>query len=286
MSWLAPLRGFIGDLHARIRDDNIFNGAAALAYYFTLAIFPAFIVLTTLIAYLPIAHVDEAIMDMLKQALPQSASQMFSGVVEQVTSERRGGLLSLSIVGTMWAMSSGMYGLMQQLNVTYEAPEARGFVKGRATALALSVLFLVLVIGASSLVVMGGMIQQWLGDRFGFSDALLAFFASLRWLIIVASLVVGFSLVYRLGPNVRRRVRWISPGSVVGVALLMAGSLAFSLYASHFGNYDAIYGSIGAVILLMLWLYVAALAILLGSEIDELLARRKRGSDGAGARAA
>ncbi len=273
MPRLSSLRGLPGALLQRTRDGQVFNGAAALAYYFTLAIFPAFIVLTTLIAYVPVAHLDDAIMEMLRQALPASASEMFAGVVRQVTSERRGGLLSLSILGTLWAMSSGMYGLMQQLNLTYGAREARGFVRARATALGLSLLFLVLVIGASALVVMGGVIQQWLGDRFGVSETLLTLFATLRWVIIVLGLVLGFSLVYRLGPNVQRHARWISPGGVAGVLLLIASSLGLSLYASHFGNYDAVYGSIGAVILLMLWLYLAALAILLGAEVDMAVGR-------------
>lgn len=275
MSSVANIRGFLNELFARIRDDQIFNGAAALAFYFTLAIFPTFVVLMALIAYLPIEHVGDAIMDLLRQALPGEAAQMFTGVVDQVTRQRRGGLLSLSIAGTLWAMSTGMYGLMQQLNVTTRAPEARGMLHARATALGLSLLFLVLVIGASTLVVLGGVIQDWLGARFGFSTALLTAFAAMRWVIIVSALALGFSLLYWLGPNVKRPLRWITPGSVTGVAVLVAGSLAFATYVAHFGNYNAVYGGIGAVILLMLWLNVVGLAILLGSEIDALVDGRR-----------
>ena len=144
-------------------------------------------------------------------------------------------------------------------------------IRGRATALALSLLFGVLVLGAFSLVVIGGMIENWLADRLGFSGLLLTLFAVFRWTVIVLALLLGFAVIYYYGPNVEQRFRFITPGSVVGVALLIAASLGFSVYTSNFGDYDATYGSIGAVIILMLWLYIAGLVILVGSEINALL---------------
>jgi membrane protein len=284
-----PPRRFAADFRRKLKEDNVFNGAAALAFYLTLAVFPATILTMALIPYLPIERVDLAVMDLLRQALPARAAEMFTGVVEEVARERRGGLLSFGLVATLWAASSGMYAIMRQLNVTYEVPEGRPFLRARATALGLSLLFVVLVLGSLSLVVLGGVIQDWIGTRWGFSGPLLGFFAVFRWVVIGLALVLAFALTYRLAPNTGERFRLLTPGSVVAAALLAAASLALSFYVRHFADYDATYGSIGAVIVLMLWLYIAGLVTLVGSVIDVLLRRYaaprpRTGRDGAGAR--
>jgi membrane protein len=267
----VSLKQFLVELNQEISEDNVFNGAAALGYYLTLAIFPTMILLMTIIPYLPIDRVDEAIMDLLGQALPDEAFDMVAGVVSEVTSDRRGGLLSFSLLGTLWAVSTGMYAVMQQLNITYDVKEARSFIRARATALILSLLFGLLVVGAFSLIVLGGVIQDWIGTQFGFTGALLTFFAVFRWVVIVAALLLGFAMIYRYGPNVEQKFSFITPGSVFGVALLIVVSLGFAIYTRNFADYSATYGSIGAVIILMLWLYIAGLVILVGSEINALL---------------
>lgn len=262
---------FFKTLGQEISDDNISNGAAALAYYLTLAIFPALILLMSIVPFLPIPHVDRAIMDLLGEALPKEAYDMVSGVISEVTRNKSGGLLSFGLLATLWAASAGMYAIMQQLNITYDVKEGRGFIRARGTALVLSALFALLVLGAFSLIVLGGTIQDWIGAQFGFSNALLDFFAGFRWVMIVFALLLGFALIYRYAPDVEQKFVFITPGSVLGVTLLILASLGISYYTGHFANYTATYGSIGAVIILMLWLYVAGLVILLGSEINALI---------------
>ncbi len=267
VSW----KQFGHDLKREISDDNVFNGAAALGYFLTLAMFPALIITISVLPYLPIANVDQAIMDLLRQVLPAESGKLVSGIVQDVTSQRRGGLLSFSALATLWAATSGMYAIMQQLNITYDVKEARSFVKGRAVAVGLSLMFGVLVIGALSLVVLGGVIQDWIGSNWGFSSVLLTFFAVLRWVLIIAALLLGFALTYRLGPNLEQKFKFVTPGSVLGVTLLIAASLGFAFYVQNFGSYSATYGSIGAMIILMLWLYIAGLVLLLGSEVNALV---------------
>jgi membrane protein len=262
---------FAKELYQETSEDDIFNGAAALGYYLTLAIFPAMIFLMAVIPYLPIANVDQAIMDLLRQALPASAADMFEGVVNEITSQQRGGLLSFGLLATLWASSAGMYAIMQQLNITYDVKESRGFVKARLTAILLSVLFTVLVLGGFSLIVLGGQLQEWLSARFGLSDALLMAFVVFRWVMIVLGLLLAFALIYYLAPDVKQRFVFITAGSVVGVTVLAIASIGFAFYAQNFGDYSATYGSIGAVIILMLWLYIAGLSILIGSEINSLV---------------
>jgi membrane protein len=271
MIYGVSAKKFVHDLYQETNDDDVYNGAAALGFYLTLAIFPAIIAMMNVIPYLPIARVDEAIMDLLGQALPDEASVLVAGVVDQVLSEQRGGLLSFSLLATLWAASTGMYAIMQHLNIAYDVKERRSFIRARATALVLSLLFGALVLGAFSLIVLGGIVQDWIGNQFGFTSALLAFFAVFRWVIIVLALLLAFAIVYHHAPNVERSFKLVTPGSIFAVAMLIFTSLVFSFYTKNFADYNAAYGSIGAVVILMLWLYMAGLVTLVGSEINALL---------------
>lgn len=273
----AASKQFLKELYQETMDDDILNGAAVLGFYLMLAIFPAMIFVLAVIPYLPIANVDQAIMELLRQALPASAAEMFTGVVQEVTQEQRGGLLSFGLLAALWATSSGMYAIMQQLNITYGVKEGRGFLRSRLVAISLSLLFVVLVLGGVSLIVLGGQLQAWLSSRFGLEGVLLALFTLFRWGMILAALLLAFSLIYYMAPNVRQRYRFITAGSVVGVAVLLVASLAFAWYTQSIGNYAATYGSVGAVIVLMMWLFIAGLAILFGSEINMLIERRASG---------
>jgi membrane protein len=262
---------FVKELWAEMQEDNVFNGAAALAYYLMLSIFPGAIFLLTLLPYLPTADLQKAIMDLLHQAMPEQAANLFEGVVKNVMVQKKGGLLTFGVLFTLWSASTGLYAVMQQLNITYDVKEGRPFWKVRGTAVLLMLLFVILVVGAFILIVGGGMIQDQLTAWIGTRGEVLAFFAVLRWLIIACFILLGFALVYYLGPDVEQTFKFVTPGSVIGLILLVISSLAFSFYIGNFGNYSATYGGLGAVIILMLWLYIAGLVLLIGSEINALL---------------
>lgn len=269
---MAPTQ-FVRSVYRQMKGHNAFDGAAVLAFYLTLAIFPATIALLAVTPYLPIARVDQALMDLMHEALPTSADDMFAGVVQQVTGERRGGLLTLGVAAAYWSASNGMYAIMRQLNVAFDVKERRPFLRARGTALLLSLLFGVLVLAGFSLIVLGGVIQSWIGDRLGFSPVLLDFFIVFRWIVIVLALLLAISATYYLAPNRKEPFRLVTPGSAAATLLLIVASYGFSLYTSHFGNYSNVYGSIGAMVLLMLWLYIAGLVVLAGAEIDEVLGK-------------
>lgn len=271
-----PVHRFLLALYKESSEDRIAEGAAVLAFYLTLAIFPTMILIMAVIPYLPVHEVDRAIMDLLGQAMPPEAAGMFTDVVSEVTSEQRGGLLSFGILGTLWATSTGMYAVMKQLNIAYDVPQPRSFVRARLVAMGLSMLFVGVVLVAFSLIVLGGVLQDWMAVRVGFRQALLWFFAALRWVIILVTLLGAFALTYYVAPNRRQRLAWVMPGSVVGAGVLIAASLGFSWYVRNFADYSAVYGSIGAVIALMLWLYFAGLALLIGSQVNALWERHGR----------
>ncbi len=265
-------RHFLKELWKEIEEDNVFTGAAALSFYLLLASFPAMIFLLSLLPYLPIENLDQAIMDVLHQVLPEQAAVLFEGTVTDITSEKKGGgILTFGLLLTLWSASSGLYAVMQQLNITYDVREGRPFWKSRGIAVLLTLLFFILVIGAFALVIFGGVIQDRIGNIIGTSDTLLTVFATLRWVIIGVFLLLAFAVIYYYGPDVEQDFRFISPGSIVGGVLLVLASLAFRYYVTNFGNYGATYGSLGAVIILLMWLYMAGIVILIGSEINALI---------------
>jgi membrane protein len=263
-------------LKHEVKQDHVSSGAAALAYYLILALFPALIFLLNLLPYLPIPNLDQAILALLHEAMPPDAANLVTGVVHEVTSKKQGGLLSFGFIGTLWASSNGMFAVMQQLNLIHHATEGRSFLKARGIAILLTILFGILLIGAFVLVVLGGQVQTWLASKFGLNEFILTLFAGLRWMIIFAAVLLGFELIYYLGPNIKQRFKWISPGSVLGVLLLSAASVGFRIYLENFNTYSATYGSLGAAIILLLWLYITGQTLLIGSEINTLLASESR----------
>jgi len=269
------LKDFLKTLWQEIQDDHVLNGAAALAYFLMLSIFPAAILVLSLLHYVSIPHLEQAIVDLLNQVLPHESAILLERTVRQVVSERKGGLLTFGLIFTIWSASSGIDAVIEQVNLAYDATDRRPFWKVRAIAILLMLLFFLLVIGSLSLVIFGGVVQSWLASIIGWSRPLLIFFATLRWVIIGISLLLGLAMIYRFGPDVNVKFRFISPGNVAGATLIALGSIAFRFYVLKFSNYSALYGGLGAMIILMLWLYLTGIALLVGSEIDALLERDK-----------
>jgi membrane protein len=250
------LRRLAKDFRREIREDHIGQGAAALAFYWMLSLFPAAIFLLTLLAYLPFPNLERALMHFARTTLPDDAGALLSSFVDNVLTRRRGGLLSFGAVLTVWSTSSGIHALMHQLNVAWDVDERRPYWKRRSVALLIALSFALLVIGAFGLVVFGRGLHLRL----------------LRWLIICVALLVGIALIYHYGPNVRRRFRLVTPGSVLALTMLIVASVGFQIFVSRVASFSITYGSLGAAITLMLWLYLAGWAILLGAELDATLA--------------
>ncbi len=274
---LRRWKDFGRDLWREIWDDNILDGAAVLSYFFLLAVFPAALFVLSVLPSLSIPHLQEAILDLLHQVLPQQSANLFEVTVRYVASKASTGLLTFGLVFTLWSASTGVYAIMEQLNIVHHVRERRPFWKARGTAILLMLLFFLLVIASLSLVIFGGMIQAWLASVIGWSQPLRVFFATLRWIIIAAGLLLALAVTYRFGPDANLKFRYISPGNVVAAILIALGSLGFRFYVSKFGNYSATYGNLAAVIILMLWMYLASIALLLGCEVNAILSAHKSG---------
>jgi membrane protein len=255
----------------KINDDHVFNGAAALAYYSLFSFFPGMIFLLTIVPYLPIDNLHQAIMEFLAQVMPSQVTKQLEGIIAEITLNKRSGLLSIGAILTLWSASSGMYALMEQLDMTYEVKEQRPFWKARGLAILLTMLLGVMVLVSFALIVLGGVVQTYLANYLGQSDAMLVLFQVFRWVIIFTLLTLSFAVTYYFGPDVEQRFKFITPGALFGVVVLVGATLLFRFYVENFGDYAATYGSLGAVIVLMLLLYIGGLVVLVGSSINAMI---------------
>ena len=247
-------------------EDNVFGRAAELAYYFLLALFPMLIFLTSLVGFLPGAQ--ENIINSIGKAAPSQVMEVVRQFMHDVVENRSGGLLSFGILATLWAASNGVSAVMDTLNTAYDAKESRSFIKKRVVALGLTVALSVLVVGGTVLIMFGDRFAEWLGGALGIGAAFTTAWKILDYIIGLGLVFLGIQLIYYFGPNIKQAWQWVTPGAVVAVAGLIVSSLALSLYLRYAPDYSATYGSLGAVIILMLWLYIMGLVLLVGGEVN------------------
>lgn len=251
-----------------IQQDDCLGRAAQLAYYFLFALFPFFLVLTTLLGYLPIPNLLDHLMGMLGQMLPGEALQLVQDNLHELVSGGRGGLLSFGLLAALWTSSSALTAIMDSLNRAYDVEEGRPFWKVRGLAILLTVGLSAFIIVSIVLLTFGPQIGGWIADQMGLGRVFQMAWNVLRWPVIVGLLIVAMALVYYLAPDVEQQWQWITPGSIVAVLGWLLASLGFSYYVNHFGSYNATYGSIGAVIVLLTWMYVSGFFVLVGGEIN------------------
>ncbi|HEV2828069.1 MAG TPA: YihY/virulence factor BrkB family protein [Pyrinomonadaceae bacterium] len=254
-----------------IGKDDIFGRAAQLSYYFLLALFPLLLFLTSVIGVLlgSGTGLRHSLFNYLAKVLPSSASELVSTTMLEVTTSSGGGKISFGILAALWAASAGMGAISESLNVAYHVKETRPWWKQRLTAIGLTVVLSILIISALVLVLSGGKIADYLALNYGFGFTFALAWKIVQWPIVLAFLLIGFASIYYWAPDLRdQNWRWVTPGSVIAVILWLLVSFAFRLYLHFFNSYSKTYGSLGAVIILMLWFYFTGLAILIGGEVN------------------
>jgi membrane protein len=249
-----------------MNDDNVYGAAAELAYYFLLALFPMLIFLTSLVSFLP--GVQEAILLAMSRQVPNQAMKLISDTLQDVVSNRSGGLLSFGILGTLWAASAGVTALIETLNEAYHIKEGRSFLKVRLVAIGLTAMLSLLIIGGTVLIMFGDRFSTWLAGRLGFGNTFALMWSVIDYLLGLALLFAGVAVIYYFAPNIKLKWRFTTPGAFFAIGALVVTSLLFSLYLRIAPSYSATYGSLGAVIVLMLWLYLLGFVILVGGEIN------------------
>jgi membrane protein len=253
---------------AEIRDDDCLGRAAQLAYYFLFALFPFFLFLTTLLGYLPIPDLLDRLLETLGQMLPGDALRLVEDNVRQLVTGQRGGLLSFGILAALWTSSSALTAIIDSLNRAYDVEEGRPFWKVRLIAMGITVGLSAFIVVALVLLTFGPQLGGWVADLVGLGRVFEVTWNLVRWPVIVGLLVVAIALLYYVAPDVEQSWTWITPGSACAVLGWLLASLSFAFYVNRFGSYNATYGSIGAVIVLLTWMYVTGLFVLIGGEIN------------------
>jgi membrane protein len=247
-------------------EDNIFGAAAELGYYFLLALFPMLIFLTSLIGFIP--DLQQSIFHEIRRIAPPDAMRVVSETIQDVTANRGGGLLSFGVLGTLWAASTGTAALIDTLNRAYEVRETRSYWKVRLIALGLTIGLSLVVISSSAIIMLSDRLPVWIGKSLGLGEGWLGWWTAVDYLLGLGLLSLATATIYRFGPDLKGKCRWMTPGAFFAAIAAAFASWLFSLYLRFAPSYSATYGSLGAVIVLMLWLYLMGLVILIGGEIN------------------
>jgi membrane protein len=248
--------------------DNCFGLAAQLSYYFFLALFPALLFLVAIVSFVPISGLLDVITGTLARVAPTEVITIIQDQVLKIAHDRNGGLLTLGMLGTIWSTSSGVDAIIDTLNQAYDLTESRPWWKVKLTALALTITLAVFIVVAFALVVAGPQLAEKVAAWFHLGPAFEWSWKILQWPVVFALVSLAIAIVYYYAPDARQEWMWITPGSVSAAALWLLVSLGFRLYVTRFGSYNATYGAIGGVIVLMLWFYVSSFAVLAGAELN------------------
>jgi membrane protein len=277
------LRELCRRVWVEIYAGKLLTYAAALSYYFLLALFPLLLFLIAMLGYFAETGTElrENLLNYLRHVVPRSASQLINTTIKEITVNATSGKLSFGLLSALWFASYGIGAVSDTLNGTYGVKESRPWWEVRLVAVGLTIILAVLTISALTLVLYGGEIGESLANRSGLGPAFALVWNVLQWPIVLAFVLLAFALIYYFAPDrAPRKWYWITPGSVTGLALWMLVSFCFRLYLRYFDYYSVTYGSLGAVIILMLWFFLTGAAILIGGKVNAEIenAAAKRGT--------
>jgi membrane protein len=271
----------VATVYDELFRTRAFTVAAAMAFYFFLSLIPLLAIISALLGYLPIPHLFEQLLDLMAIFVPPESMQLVEKIAAGVLAPHRGGLLSLGILGYLWSATGGFVACIEALNIAYDVLLERSWWRDRLQALLLTFTTGGLSMVALFCVIAGPHFGHLLTQLFGLPKSFAEMWPLLRLIGMFVASVVSVELLYYLGPKRKQRFLSTLPGAVVAVLGFFAGSEVMTFYFSHFADYNKTYGSLGAVIMLMLWFYVLALFILIGAELNAELAKRRqlRGRD-------
>lgn len=263
------------DVYREFKDDDVTGIAAELTYRFFLAIFPFIIFLTALGGFLAnaldISNPAKEFVDLFGDRLPDDAASVIERQVNEVVNSRNGALLSFGIVGTVWAATGGASALIKGLNRVYDVPETRPFWHQKLLAFGLMLSATLAILIAISAFFATQVYGSDIADELGMAAA---FEFLMRWAtipVMALILIAGMAFVYWAAPNAGLPFRWVSPGAVFFVVGWLLATVGLSFYVANFGSYNATYGALGGVVVLLLWFYVTNIILLLGAEVNAVL---------------
>lgn len=271
-------RGVLSRTVAEFKDDNLTVWAAALTYYGILSIFPAIIALVSILGLIG-TSATKPLLDNLGSFAPGPAHQILANTLHGLTQSRRGAgiLFVVGLAGALWSASGYIGAFIRASNKIWDVEEGRPIWRILPLRLFITVLMLVLLAVSAFAVVVTGPLADRVGKLFGIGGAAVTAWDIAKWPVLILVVSFMFSILYYASPNVRHpSFRWLAPGGVLAVVMWMVVSAAFGLYVANFGSYNKTYGSLGAIIIFLVWLWLSNVAILLGAELNAEVARGRQ----------
>ena len=267
-SWTGTLKRTV----LRFKENKLQHWAAALTYYAVLSIFPALLVMVSLVGLLANPErVTGVLTDTVSELGPSTAADTFQGPIESITSNRgaAGVLFLVGIVAALWSASSYVSAFADACNSIYEVEEGRPFWKLKPLQLAITLVLIMLAALVALALVLSGPIVGALGSALGVGDTALTAWRFAKWPAMVVLVLLIFGVLYYTGPNARvSGVRWVTTGALLALIAWVVTSVAFAVYVGNFGSYDKTYGALGGVVVFLLWMWITNMAILLGAQLN------------------
>ncbi len=252
-------------------EDDMNTHAAALTYRVLLAIFPFLIFILTLLGALNMKNFFDAMLDEARRVLSADLYSQFESILDQVQSGANGGLLSFGLLLAVWSASGGVRSVMHALNVAYDVEEERTLWKKYVASILFTIGLAVILLAAIMLMFLGPQSMEWLAGQIGLGSVFVDVWTLLRYPAAILLMVLAVALIYYFFPNVDQPFKVVSPGSVIAVVVWVIATLGFSWYLTNFGNYNATYGSLAGVIIMLFYLYISSAILLLGAEVNAVI---------------
>jgi membrane protein len=247
--------------------------AAGLSYYFAVSLFPLLVLIAAIVPFLPVPHLFDRILAAMQRVIPSDSMGLVRGVLNDVMGRQHGGVLTLGLIGTAWTASSGFASLIEALDVAYDVPEGRPIWKTRLLAIGLMLGIGGLLVAGTMLMFLGPAFGGWLTGKLHLHWIWAALWPASRWVFSIALLVLGVELILYWAPDCKQTLRSTVIGATMGVGFWIGASYALGLYLRRFANFNKTYGTLGAVMGLMLWLYWSWFFVLFGAEINAELVK-------------
>src|SRR5438105_4198905 len=273
---LPEIKGALWRAYTDISRNHTLQMAAALSYYFVLSLFPALIFLSAIVAYLPLPDLFNQTLALMARFLPADTMGLVRRVLADVVSPNKGTFLSFGILGTLWAASGGFSAAIEALNIAYDVEDDRPFWKTRPLAVGLALVTGILMLVALSVMIVGPRFGEWLAGRIHLSFLFVLLWPYIHWTIAIGFTILAVEALYFLSPNVKQRFLATLPGAILAVGCWIALSYLLGIYFRHFANFNKTYGTLGAAIALMVWLYWTGFGMLVGAELNAELAKITR----------
>jgi len=251
-------------------QDNCLGLSAQLAFYFFLGLFPALLVLVTIVAYLPYDSLPELTIA-LGTVAPVEVVGLLQPQLDQLRASDTRGVVTFGVIAALWSCSAAMFSIIDAANRAYKIPVKRAWWRHQLLAIALTLVVAVFIIAALAFMIAGPVVAAWLARQLGFGYLFVVTWEVIRWPLMVLFAVLGIDLLYYFAPNTTMRWDWLTPGAAVAGALWIGSPLAFRVYNLHLRNFNAAYGAIAGVIVVLIWFYLSALALVIGAELNGVL---------------